>query len=76
MVRLCLTIGFEKSHQASALLHIPTVAIPGMSQMKLLRQAHHLIPNQIFKEYKAVLKDMGWIQNHKQNLIDLPVPFH
>jgi RHS repeat-associated protein len=44
--------------------------------LKEVKQVHHLIPNQIFKENKAFLKEMGWVQSHSKNLMNLPVPFH
>jgi A nuclease family of the HNH/ENDO VII superfamily with conserved AHH len=42
----------------------------------IFKQSHHLIPNQIFRENKTILKSIGWIQSHNKNLMDLPVPFH
>jgi len=43
---------------------------------KLVTQGHHLIPNAVFKANKSALKDIGWVQSHTDNLMNLPVPFH
>jgi RHS repeat-associated protein len=42
----------------------------------VITQGHHIIPNQVFKENEAVLNEMGWNQNHPNNLMELPTPFH
>lgn len=39
-------------------------------------QNHHLIPNQIYKEFKNELDELDWIQNEEENLMKLPTPFH
>jgi RHS repeat-associated protein len=39
-------------------------------------QKHHLIPKQLYKEYEALLDEIGWIRDHEKNLMRLPTPFH
>ena len=59
-----------------ALLSLGGAIIPGLSQMKLARQVHHLIPNQVFRSFKMEMKGVKWVQSHRKNLMDLPFPFH
>lgn len=69
-------ISFYQGDNSGALLSLGGMVIPGLSQIKLVRQAHHLIPNAVFKTFKTELKGMGWVQSHRKNLMDLPFPFH
>jgi RHS repeat-associated protein len=39
-------------------------------------QKHHLIPNQIHKLYRDSFNASKWWQNHADNLMRLPIPFH
>lgn len=31
---------------------------------------------QIYHEFKPLLEEAGWLQNHADNLMELPFPFH
>jgi RHS repeat-associated protein len=39
-------------------------------------QKHHIIPTQIYNEFKEALDGIKWWQQHKNNLERLPTPFH
>lgn len=51
-------------------------ALASVATLFTKEHKHHLIPNEVYERLADEFDAVKWFQNHKDNLMKLPVPFH